>query len=73
MPNRDPFITDVGGPIALRSESGEVRQILPRYGVLKWDTAKGAHQVVASGNDLEALCRIHGIPADQIYQLPGRR
>ena len=58
-----PFITDAGTDLDMHDQHGKKVGRLPRYGVWKHDPAKGKHQVVETGDDLEALAKKHGIPA----------
>jgi hypothetical protein len=54
-----PLYTDMGPEVSIRDSEG-VTTRLPRYGVWKWDGAKGRHQVDEVSDDLEALRAKHG-------------
>jgi hypothetical protein len=49
-------ITDLGDrAIELKDDNGIVRVVVDRYGVWKWNPTKERHEVIETGNDLEAL------------------
>jgi hypothetical protein len=58
--SRESYITDFGEPIEAKPEGGGAAINVGRYGVWKYDPAKGKHQVVDSGDDLEELKKKHG-------------
>lgn len=58
--SRETYITDFGEPIKAKPEGGGAEINVGRYGVWKYDPAKGKHQVVDSGDDLEELKKKHG-------------
>lgn len=58
--SRETYITDFGKPVEAKPEDGGPIINVGRYGVWKFDAAKGKHQVVDSGDDLEALKKKHG-------------
>jgi hypothetical protein len=57
--NRRPFYTDMGANLELRDSTGGTMNV-PRYGVWVWDAHRQRHQVVDTGDDLEALRAKHG-------------
>lgn len=67
--SRKKFITDFGKSFqaTLDGQGSEPESSLTidRYGVWAWDEAKGKHQVIVTGNDLEFLQLEHG-PCDVV-------
>ena len=55
---REAYITDFGQEMKAHG-SGQTINV-GRYGVWKYDAAKGKHQVVDTGDDLEELKKKHG-------------
>lgn len=60
---REPFISDMGESLEVVGDDGS-RLKLGRYGVWKWTGRK--HEVVDTGDDLEALKTKHGIRGDPV-------
>ncbi len=56
--SREAYITDFGQEMKAQSDGETIN--IGRYGVWKYDAAKGKHQVVDTGDDLEELKKKHG-------------
>lgn len=56
--SREVYIIDFGDKV--EAYGGGQRINVGRYGVWKYDAAKGKHQVVDTGDDLEELKKKHG-------------
>ena len=60
------FITDLGRPLHLTDEAGNVLVEIGQYGV--WEADCGKPQVIDTGHDLDALQAAHG-PNLQVVQM----
>lgn len=60
---RAPFISDMGESPVLTADDGSTIT-LGRYGVWAWNGRK--HEVVETGDDLEALKRKHGVAGEPV-------
>lgn len=69
----DKFITDMGKSHDAINQADGSKLHLARYGVWAHDKARGKHQVIETGDDLDALKKKHGVADHMVHKLKEER